>query len=436
MIKKLFFLGFFTFVFSLFFSTSVFAVDTPVTDLLPMTETSPYAAFLDDAEAANSTFNQETSSWLVAKGGDQGYYGGDFALYWTNDTAGLKLWNQEAGRIVFVYQCTSGNSGYFAIYSSSVSVINDYNCPGSSRGYGISNTGNIDHITAWHLIDDSTNANNIMPYKMPILTPPVVYPEIHSASFNGAAKGLTVDFSGVAVAGELLDTEITDWLWKFEGENDDFTDTSSSIVAHCNNGCFYSVETSYTFPQAGIYTTYMTVRDEHFESKTIMQTFTLVDDDKSHLIYATSLPDDIPCDDSNVFNNVMCNLGKQIDVGVLNPSINAFKGIFSAMVVPAEPECGFTIPDIEIMSGKTYPLSDLAVGICNQSEVLHEAFPLASTIVNFLMAITLLGLIIAIINKLLNHNDTDIFPTIDDVWEEGGPKHSLTMNSGKHWRDK
>lgn len=102
-----------------------------------------------------------------------------------------------------------------------------------------------------------------------------------------------------------------------------------------------------------------------------------------------------------------CVFNRTVNIGVLNPTINAFKGIFTSVTVPENPQCVIPISDINI-SGKTFPLSDFDNNACSATQRMHDAFPIMSVLVNFGIALSTFYLIGRLINKLTDNNDHKI----------------------------
>jgi len=99
-----------------------------------------------------------------------------------------------------------------------------------------------------------------------------------------------------------------------------------------------------------------------------------------------------------------CMFTKTTNIGVLNPSINAFKGLFSSVIVSETPSCEIPISDITI-SGSVFPLSDLDNTACESTTSIHTAFPVLALALNFITALGIFYLIGRLINKLTDNTD-------------------------------
>ena len=249
------------------------------------------------------------------------------------------------------------------------------------------------------------------------LAPPVVYPAIYNSSFIATYNGLSVDFTATATpGGQPTDVKITHFMWKFEGENDTFTDVTD-IEQHAvgDSGYFYSSESHHDYNSTGDYNVYLTVVDENNESKTFHQSIKVIAAGQG-TFYGNAETDistsDIACDQSDFMSRLICTTKKQFNIGLINPSINAVKNIFSALVVSDSPTCGFTLMDLTIVSGEVFPLSQLSTVVCTRVDQIRNAFPVVSVLINFALAYLLLRLIITIINRLLDHTKTDIIEGI------------------------
>lgn len=101
-----------------------------------------------------------------------------------------------------------------------------------------------------------------------------------------------------------------------------------------------------------------------------------------------------------------CKLQAAFNIGLINPSIESFKAIFTSFTVPDNPSCSLDIPNVTV-SGHVFPMSSYPSQICSSAAQLRTAFPIAPTMVNFFFALLNLFLIVQLINRLadLNHND-------------------------------
>lgn len=109
----------------------------------------------------------------------------------------------------------------------------------------------------------------------------------------------------------------------------------------------------------------------------------------------------------NFFDQITCKMKNQFNVGLINPSINAFKTLFSSMVVPDSPTCGITMANA-VISGQTFNVSSFGTAICTKTATIRSAFPILPVIINFVFAIALLYLIVRLINSLTKPDQHDI----------------------------
>lgn len=109
----------------------------------------------------------------------------------------------------------------------------------------------------------------------------------------------------------------------------------------------------------------------------------------------------------DVFQRMNCAMQKQLSIGVINPSITAFKGLLTSVVVPENPTCNIPLTDITIISGNVFPLSGFSSKACTSSTELRTAFPVIPVVINFLFGFALFAMIVRLINRALKkeHND-------------------------------
>jgi hypothetical protein len=112
------------------------------------------------------------------------------------------------------------------------------------------------------------------------------------------------------------------------------------------------------------------------------------------------------------FSTMTCKLNKQMNVGLLNPSISAFKNLFTSLTVPAIPTCYIPLQDVVISSGQSYPLSLYSAKACASAQQFRNAFPILSILINFFLAMLVLFMLVKIINRLTDHKETDIIEGI------------------------
>lgn len=119
-------------------------------------------------------------------------------------------------------------------------------------------------------------------------------------------------------------------------------------------------------------------------------------------------PDATSCNLEETFIEQMsCRFNKSVSMGLINPTINAFKDVLSSFIV-VSPTCQIIIQDVAILPGQSFPLSDYSGYACDSAAEFREAFPIAPILLNFFLAITQLYLVVMMINRLLNHEKNDI----------------------------
>tara|TARA_Y100000114_G_scaffold157125_1_gene187219 strand:+ start:985 stop:2430 length:1446 start_codon:yes stop_codon:yes gene_type:complete len=105
-------------------------------------------------------------------------------------------------------------------------------------------------------------------------------------------------------------------------------------------------------------------------------------------------------------SRLQCEFSKQMKVGIINPSLQSVKALLTSLTVSDDPQCVIPLSDVTY-SGQTIPLSTFDDSACSFTEDVHSAIPLLSVVTNFILAFSLFGMVIAIVNKLTdekNHN--------------------------------
>lgn len=105
---------------------------------------------------------------------------------------------------------------------------------------------------------------------------------------------------------------------------------------------------------------------------------------------------------------LQCRFRKQFNLGLINPSLSSFKNLFTSFTVSDNPQCSIPMPDVRILGSYMFPLSTFSSTACAKIAVFRVAFPIVSLFLNFLLAISILFLVVRIINRLLDVNKTDI----------------------------
>ena len=111
---------------------------------------------------------------------------------------------------------------------------------------------------------------------------------------------------------------------------------------------------------------------------------------------------------TDAFAIAQCDFNNAVRVGVLNPSLDSVKSLFSSMFVPSAPDCSLPLPPFTFATGQVWDLSGLGTSVCSSTARFRSAFPLEQVLVNFAMAMALLVMIVRLVNKVLDNNDNDI----------------------------
>jgi hypothetical protein len=131
-----------------------------------------------------------------------------------------------------------------------------------------------------------------------------------------------------------------------------------------------------------------------------------------------SMSDEICFAQPDVFSSINCRLQKNFKVGLLNPSITAFKNLINSFIVPPTPTCSINMPDITLAGNHKFQSSKLGPSICTNTKRVRDSMPLISAVINFTFALAILYLLIRMINDFLNPNSHDVLPNIDDTPED------------------
>lgn len=125
--------------------------------------------------------------------------------------------------------------------------------------------------------------------------------------------------------------------------------------------------------------------------------------------YNGCLPEEsISCNEQDSFMDTMtCRFNKSVNMGLINPSINEFKNLFTSFTV-SDPTCDIPVQNVALMPGHSFPLSDYSDYACTSAAQFRQAFPIAPILLNFFLAMVVLTMIVRIINRLLDHKHNDI----------------------------
>lgn len=111
---------------------------------------------------------------------------------------------------------------------------------------------------------------------------------------------------------------------------------------------------------------------------------------------------------SDVFQRMNCAMKSQLSLGLINPSITAFKNLFLSVIVPSNPTCSIPLQNISIEPGKVFPLSQSSAKICGSAAQFQSSFPFISLVANFIFSLALFYMIVRIINRFLNKDKNDM----------------------------
>ena len=115
------------------------------------------------------------------------------------------------------------------------------------------------------------------------------------------------------------------------------------------------------------------------------------------------------CVTGSVFDKMSCKLRNQINVGVLNPTINILVSLYQSMTVK-QGVCTQLLPDSPSINGQALPFSQLSTKTCQWSDSIrgNPAFAWVTVMVNLLFAIMIFLGIKNLINKILDNKDDEV----------------------------
>ncbi len=113
----------------------------------------------------------------------------------------------------------------------------------------------------------------------------------------------------------------------------------------------------------------------------------------------------------NFMASANCRLQSALGIGLLNPSLTAFKKLLSGIIVPAQPNCSIPLQDIRV-SSKTIPVSTFGPKVCASTATMHQGFPIIRILINAVFALAILSFIIYRVNKLLDNRKNDILEQV------------------------
>lgn len=116
---------------------------------------------------------------------------------------------------------------------------------------------------------------------------------------------------------------------------------------------------------------------------------------------------EITCDNQLFIEKLSCEVNKRAKFGLFNPMLQSFISLFKSLTVPVTPSCRLSINDITIFN-KNFPISQYSLWVCQQSLLFRQKFPIISTAVNFMLAMTALYGFFRIYNGWLNDRDNDL----------------------------
>lgn len=247
----------------------------------------------------------------------------------------------------------------------------------------------------------------------PTLNPPFSYnvtDKVVTARYTGPSCIEDPDNEGVCVPFKLL--------WN--------TNNGDGIVNEGDDTKYleYGQEYTFTYPENGTYGLFLTYVEKGVPYAPLPEYYEYTVSQAAFEIDGTSFQGNLDtctvsdgycivntivyCDDiTNWFEQTACKVSNTFDTGLINPSLNAFKSLFTAMVVPSTPTCGFTLATANI-GGQTFDPSSLGTTVCTRMGQIHDGFPILSILVNFSLAIAVLYLVVGIFNKLTKPDDHDL----------------------------
>lgn len=108
------------------------------------------------------------------------------------------------------------------------------------------------------------------------------------------------------------------------------------------------------------------------------------------------------------YNYATCKYNELLNIGFLNPSINKFKNIFTAFIVPNNPSCSLALPNVAVTPSKNFPLSSYSAQMCSSSAQFRASFPIVPALLNFFFAISTFYLVARMINNLTDNGSHDV----------------------------
>jgi len=140
--------------------------------------------------------------------------------------------------------------------------------------------------------------------------------------------------------------------------------------------------------------------------------------------YAEALPCDLDFDafgftDVTLATDLFCpstdistTLEGTFNIGVLNPSISAIKNLFSGFIV-TEASCDLELGDF-VAVGRSFHLQGIVDNGCDKANQLHQTYPIFGIMLNFILALSLIGIISHIINSLLHKDSHNLIVGMED----------------------
>lgn len=107
-------------------------------------------------------------------------------------------------------------------------------------------------------------------------------------------------------------------------------------------------------------------------------------------------------------NRLKCETEQSFGFGIINPSLMAFRDLFSSLLSPANPACNIPLQNVKVRQDLVFPLDSYGIRACSWTSLFREQFPIITIAVNGLFALITLKLIVAIINRLTDDKQNNL----------------------------
>lgn len=208
------------------------------------------------------------------------------------------------------------------------------------------------------------------------------------------------------------------YQWTYNLYNSDSTYAKGTLLN--NNTLGFIIPYTYTLPSQGYYvldinlsvtppaaprTDIGTVEFQLNADGTMKVGSTTLDNCNSSGVCTTKVDCNVYTD---IFQRANCMMQQQFSLGVINPSITAFKNILTSFVVPATPSCSLSIPNVTLAGGFVFSMSSFSSSMCDNSTSIMQHFPIVPILINGFLALAILYLIIRMINRLTDNRETNM----------------------------